>query len=63
MIGSSQGIRVFTRDKEDIAPDAAIQIILGHVRYIPHEPLICKSLNMLTVEQFQNPKLNALQTK
>ena len=37
MIGSSQGIRVFTRDKEDIAPDAAIQIILGHVRYIPHD--------------------------
>ena len=30
--------RVFTRDKEDIAPDAAIQIILGHVRYLPHDP-------------------------
>lgn len=55
--------RVFTRDKEDIAPDAAIQMILGHVRYIPQDPQICKSLNMLTVEQFQNPKLNALQTK
>ncbi len=38
-------------------------MILGHVRYTPHDPQICKSLNMLTVEQFQNPKLNALQTK
>ena len=38
-------------------------MILGHVRYTPHDSQICKSLNMLTVEQFQNPKLNALQAK
>lgn len=54
---------VFTRDKEDITPDAAVQMILGHVRYILHDPQICKSRKMLTIEQFQNPKLSALQTK
>ncbi len=54
---------VFTRDKEDITPDAAVQMILGHVRYILHDPQISKSRKMLTIEQFQNPKLSALQTK
>lgn len=43
---------VFTRDKEDITPDAAVQMILGHVRYILHDPQISKSRKMLTIEQF-----------
>ncbi len=53
----------FTRDKQDVTPDVAVQMILGQVRYILHDPQIRKSRKMLTVEQFQNPELKALQTK
>lgn len=53
----------FTKDKQDISPDAAVQMILGHVRYIIHDPHISKSRKMLTIEQFQNPELGQLQTK
>ena len=44
----------FTRDKQDVTPDVAVQMILGQVRYILHDPQIRKSRKMLTVEQFQN---------
>lgn len=53
----------FTKDKQDINPDNALNIILGHIRYILHDPKISKSRKMLTIEQFQNPELKALQTK
>ena len=53
----------FTKDKQDVTPDAALQMVLGHVRYILHDPQISKSRKMLTIEQFQNDKLKALQTK
>lgn len=38
-------------------------MILGQIRYILHDPQISKSRKMLTIEQFQNPKLKELQTK
>ena len=53
----------FTRDKQDVTPDVTVQMILGQVRYILHDPQIRKSRKMLTVEQFQNPELKVLQTK
>ncbi len=53
----------FTKNKQDITPDMALQMILGHVRYILHNPQISKNRKMLTIEQFQNPNLKALQTK
>lgn len=53
----------YTKDKQDISPDVAVKIILGHVRYIIHDPHISKSRKMLTIEQFQNPELSQLQTK
>ena len=53
----------FTKDKQDVTPDAALQMILGQIRYILHDPRISKSRKMLTIEQFQNPKLSELQTK
>lgn len=53
----------FTKDKRDVTPDAALQMVLGHVRYILHDPQISKSRKMLTIEQFQNAELSALQTK
>ena len=53
----------FTKDKQDVTPDVALQMILGQIRYILHDPRISKSRKMLTIEQFQNPKLSELQTK
>ena len=53
----------FTKDKQSISPDSALNMILGHIRYILHDPQISKSRKMLTVEQFQNPNLSALQTQ
>lgn len=53
----------FTKDKQDMTPDVALQMILGQIRYILHDPRISKSRKMLTIEQFQNQKLSELQTK
>ena len=53
----------FTRDKGDLTADAAVEMILGQVQYILHDPRIRKSRKMLTIEQFRNPELSALQTK
>ena len=53
----------FVRDKENLTPEEILQTMLGHVRYILHDPQISKSRRMLTIEQFQNPTLRELQTK
>ena len=53
----------FTAKQRDITPEAAAQSMLGQVRYILHDPMISKARRMLTIEQFQNPVLKALQTK
>lgn len=46
-----------------VTPDAALERILEHIRYILHDPQIRKSRRLLTIEQFRNPELRALQTK
>lgn len=53
----------FTKDKQNLTPDLILQAVLGHIRYIMHDPQISKSRKMLTIEQFRNPKLAELQTK
>lgn len=53
----------FTKDKENITPDTAIQMIVGQIRYILHDPTISRARKMLTIEQFQNPQMAAMQTK
>ena len=53
----------FTSGKQDITEDDVLQMILKHFHYIVHGPQISKSRKMLTIEQFQNPKLKELQTK
>lgn len=53
----------FTKDKSDMTPDMALKMVLGQFRYILHDEQIRKSRKMLTIEQFQNPKLKELQTK
>ena len=50
-------------DKPAFTPDAAVQMILGQVRYILHDPHISKARKMLVIEQFQNTELAKLQTK
>lgn len=54
---------VFTKDKLDMTPDAAVQMIQGQLRYILHDPAISRARKMLTIEQFQNPELAKLQTR
>ena len=43
--------------------DGAVQMILGQIRYILHDPSISRSRKMLVIEQFQNRSLAKLQTK
>ncbi len=53
----------FIKDKQNLTPNAILQMVLGQIRYILHDPQISKSRKMLTIEQFQNPTLKKLQTQ
>ena len=53
----------FTKDKENMTPEAATQMFIGQIRYILHDPQISKARKMLTIEQFRNPQMAQLQTK
>lgn len=53
----------FTKDKEGVTPDTAVQTILGQIRYISHDPEISRARKMLTIEQFRNAQMAGLQTK
>lgn len=50
-------------DNLPLTPDEAVQMIVGQIRYILHDPYISKARKMLVIEQFQNPELAKLQTK
>ena len=53
----------FTKGKEGVTPDTAVQMIIGQIRYIIHDPQISRARKMLTIEQFRNAQMAALQTK
>ena len=53
----------FAKDKEHMTAEMAAQMFLGQIRYILHDPKISRARKMLTIEQFQNPQMAALQTK
>ena len=53
----------FTKDQGNVTPETAVQMCIGHIRYILHDPQISRARKMLTVEQFQNPQMASLQTK
>ncbi len=57
------GDPAFIKDKQNLTPNAILQMVLGQIRYILHDPQISKSRKMLTIEQFQNPTLKKLQTQ
>ena len=50
-------------DRLPLTPDAAVQMVLGQIRYILHDPAISRARRMLIIEQFQNAELAQLQTK
>ena len=50
-------------NKSALTPDSTVQMILGQIRYILHDPHIRRARKMLVIEQFQNPELARLQTK
>lgn len=52
-----------TQDMKMLTSDTAEQMVLGQIRYILHDPQICKARKMLMIEQFRNPELAKLQTK
>ena len=39
----------FTKDKENMTPDMAVQLCLGQIRYILHDPQISRARKMLTI--------------
>lgn len=53
----------FTRDKQNLTIDTILQAVVGHIRFVLHNPSVAKSRKMLVLEQFQNKELSALQTK
>ena len=53
----------FTGDKQDLTPEAAAELCTGHLRYILHDPKISRARKLLTIEQFRNPQMAALQTR
>ncbi|MGN0316140.1 MAG: TetR/AcrR family transcriptional regulator, partial [Fusicatenibacter sp.] len=50
-------------EEPDLTLDSAVQIIMGQIRYILHDPHISRARKMLVMEQFQNAELAKLQTK
>ena len=52
----------FTKGKE-MTPEIAVEMLRGQARYILHDPQISHARKMLTIEQFRNPQMAALQTK
>ena len=53
----------FTKDKENMTPEMATQMVIGQIRYILHNPKISRARKMLTIEQFRNLQMAQLQTK
>ena len=53
----------FTKDKENMTPEIAVELLRGQVRYILRDPKISRARKMLTIEQFRNLQMAQLQTK
>jgi AcrR family transcriptional regulator len=53
----------FTKDKKGMTAEDAAKMIQGQVRYIVHDPAICRGRKLLLIEQFRNKELAVLHTK
>ncbi len=54
---------IFTADKKGMTPEAVGAMVKGQIRYNLHDSRISKVRKMLTIEQFQNEKLEKIQSK
>ena len=61
---------LFAKSKRQVGDDACpitcdevVSQVKSQIYYILHDPFISKARKMLTIEQFRNPELAALQTK
>ena len=54
---------VFTADKKGMTSETVGAMVKGQIRYNLHDPRISKVRKMLTIEQFQNEKLEKIQSK
>jgi len=52
----------FAEAKQGLSEEEVEQLVFGQIRYILHDPMISKARKMLTIEQFRNPQMAALQT-
>ena len=46
-----------------LTADETVEMVLGQIRYLLHDPIIQRARKMLVIEQFQNTELAKLQTK
>lgn len=53
----------FTENKDDMTAQQVVQMIIGHIRYILHDPQVSRIRKLLTIEQFRNVELSQLQMK
>lgn len=49
--------------KDNVTVEQVLQMVIGHIRYILHDPQISRTRKLLTIEQFRNEQLSQLQTK
>lgn len=53
----------FAEAKKNLSAEEAEQLVFTQIHYILHDPVISKARKMLTVEQFRNAQMAALQTE
>ena len=53
----------FVKDKQNVTPETVTQTIIKQISYILHDPQISRARKMLTIEQFRNNQMSAMQTK
>ena len=53
----------FIKGKQNITPDSLAKRIIEHIKFILHDPFVSKGRKMLTIGQFSNAEMAAMQTK
>ena len=53
----------FTAGKENMTPEDVAAMVIGQINYIIHDPHISKGRKMITIGQFNNAEMAALQTR
>ncbi len=53
----------FIKDKKGMNPEDYAKAVIGHIRFIIHDPYVKKGRMLLMIEQFRNEELSKLHTK